>query len=148
VDLVADASALVAWLMGEAAAGEVEDLLGRERVLCSASNLAEVAFRISRSERLDPVAVEALLADLRTVGLVVVPVDADLAVRAASIRAAHYHRTRMAVSLADCVALATAAAIEAPLVTSDAALCRVAAAVGVAVVPIPNSKGVRPRVHR
>lgn len=76
------------------------------------------------------------------------PVDADLAVRAGTIRAAHYHRTRTAVSLADCVAVATAEAMGGPLVTSDAALCRLATDLGVVPHPIPNSKGVRPRINR
>jgi predicted nucleic acid-binding protein len=148
VDLVADASALVAWLEGEAAAAEVEELLGRDRVHCSAANLAEVAFRLSRSHRHDAAAIEATLAGLRAAGLVVVPVDAELAQRAGTLRALHYHRARMAVSMADCAALVTAEALGAALITSDGPLCRLAAQVDVAVHPIPNSAGVRPKVSR
>ena len=57
----------------------------------------------------------------------------------------HYHRTRTPVSLADCGAIALAEQLDAELVTSDAAMIRVARAEGIAVLPVPDSSGRTPK---
>ena len=78
-------------------------------------------------------------------GLRVVPLDWARARRAAELRSTHYHGTRTPVSLADCGAIALAEQLEAELVTSDAAMIRVAHAIGVAVIPVPDSSGRTPK---
>lgn len=84
------------------------------------------------------------LASVVRAGLTVVPCDEPIAVRAGELRARWYDRRTAAISLADCVAAATADSLRAKLVTSDAVLCRVAKRAGIDVHPIPNSAGRRP----
>ena len=63
---------------------------------------------------------------------------------ATSLRADHYHRTRAAVSLADCICVATAISLDTDLATTDSALAAVARAAGVEVIALPDSAGVIP----
>ena len=78
-------------------------------------------------------------------GLRIVPVDEAIAVRAARLRVRHYNRTRRPVSMADCLALATALYRSQPLATSDPALAAAATDEGCRVVALPDSRGVRPK---
>lgn len=64
--------------------------------------------------------------------------------RAGDLRAVHYHRERSAVSLADCLALATAESVGEALATPDPALAAMARAEGIEVIPLPDSRGHRP----
>ena len=68
-------------------------------------------------------------------------VDASVALDAAALRAAHYHRSRRAVSLADCCAAALSLDRDAPLVTSDPALLALLNDEGGRYVALPNSVG-------
>ena len=63
---------------------------------------------------------------------------------ASELRAAHYHRAKMPVSLADCICVATAISLGTDLATTDPALAAVARAAGVEVIALPNSAGVIP----
>lgn len=74
-------------------------------------------------------------------GLTVVAVDESIGRLAGVLRARHYRRTGTAVSLADCVALATARRLDEPLSTADPALAAVARAEGVPVLALPDSQG-------
>ena len=142
VTLVLDASALVALIDGEVGGREVAEVLGSGGV-ASAVNLAEARDRLVRTVR-DPDAARKGFDLLVARGFRVVACDLAIADRAAELRVAHYHRTDLPVSLADCIGVATALQLGGTLVTSDADQCRLAAIVGVAVHPIPNSSGVRP----
>ena len=64
------------------------------------------------------------------------------AVRAAEIRARRYHRTRSALSLADCFALSVAADNGA-LASADGPLLRAARAEGTTAIPLRDSRGRR-----
>lgn len=77
-------------------------------------------------------------------GLEVVPVDEGIGRRAGLLHARHYHRTDRPLSLADCVALATALVLDRRLATSDPALLAAAGDEGCTGIALPNSQGERP----
>ena len=62
----------------------------------------------------------------------------------ASLRAQHYSRADMPLSLADCFCLATAMTLKTDLATTDPDLARLARDLGVAVIGLPDSTGRRP----
>jgi predicted nucleic acid-binding protein len=77
-------------------------------------------------------------------GLHIIDVSQVIAREAGRIRAAEYHRQRRPVSLADCVALATAVILDDDLATSDPGLAAAAEAVGTPVIGLPDSQGRLP----
>ena len=149
--LVFDAYPLAAVLLGEPAgqtSGRIlADSLAMGEASVSVSNLAEVVDLVARLAFADPADVLDTVDLWVEAGLNVRPLSWDTAARAASMRAVHYHRTRCAVSLSDCVAVVLARELGATLVTSDQPMASVAVAVGVQIKPIPNSRGVSPVVH-
>lgn len=72
-----------------------------------------------------------------------VPVDEDIGIHAGVLRAAYHRRWGTALSIVDCVAAATAAALGVPLATSDAHLLDMAYKEGIDVVPLATSLGRR-----
>jgi len=109
-----------------------------------AANLAECADVLVRVKRVPEDEVE------RTLGLVleslpVLPVDAAIALLAGRIRARRYKSPERAISLSDCLALATAVVRGERLASSDPALLRTAAEEGCAVVSLPDQRGVVPQ---
>ena len=140
-----DASALVAALAGEPATDEVEEILRRRPPpSISAVSLCEAIDALTRVIGRPADAVHDRLDWLIADGLEVEPAWLPVARRAASIRAEHYHRADLPVSLADCFCLATAMALDTDLATTDPALARLAREVGVEVVALPDSQGRRP----
>jgi predicted nucleic acid-binding protein len=77
-------------------------------------------------------------------GLLVVDVDEQLALAAGALRARWYDRQSRPLSIADCLALATAQHRVDRLATADPALADTARQIGVDVVPLPDSTGRRP----
>lgn len=144
--LVCDASAILALLRGEPGHPVVEALLGQGGGACAAVNLAEVVDVLVRKSGVDPTEVATAVEDLQAAGLRVEPCDSSLGMRAGQLRATHYQRQSLPISMADCVALATAERLDGTLVSSDSHLCHLAASLGVAVHPIANSSGVVPEV--
>jgi PIN domain nuclease of toxin-antitoxin system len=140
---VLDAYAVLAYLRDEEAAEEVAQLLRTGPVLATV-NAAEVVDQLVRVWGRDGDDVEGDLALLSEAGLRLYPLDAELALHAGRLRAAHYHRQRCAVSMADCVAAATALRLAVPLATSDPALAAVVAATGGELWGLPDSRGERP----
>ena len=140
---VLDAYAVVAYLRAEPCADDVASLL-RGASAMSAANAAEVVDQLTRVFGSDPDDVHADLALLANAGMEIAPVTPDLGLLAGRIRAKHYHRDRTAVSLADCIAAATALSLNRALATSDPALASVVRAEGGAIHGLPNSRGVRP----
>jgi len=138
-----DAAALIAFLRAEPAQAEVEALLREADAAICAVNLAEVVDRLARRGRLPVERIEAVLAGLIDVTLVVIACETAHAMRAGTLRARHYHRRNAPLSLGDCVLLATATDGDA-LVTSDRALLRVARVEGIETVALPDSTGRRP----
>lgn len=141
--VVLDAYAVIAAVAGEPAAEAVDRLLRRTDadVHISAVNLAEVLDQLLRVARLAAPDVERSLQLLSAAGLSVVPADEQLGHEAGSLRARHYRRGSVDVSLSDCFALATAASLDAAVATADPALAAVARAEVVRVVALPDSKG-------
>jgi PIN domain nuclease of toxin-antitoxin system len=110
----------------------------------SAINVAEVLDVLVRHQGWPGDDVEERLRWLTLGGLRVVPVDEAVAVRAGRLHAHFYDRSRRPLSMADCVALATALLRGQPFATSDPALAAVATAEGCRVIALPDSRGVRP----
>lgn len=148
--LVFDAYPLAAVLLGEPGgqtSGQIlAGALARGEANVSVSNLAEVVDLVARLSSADPADVLEAVDLWVDAGLQVRPLTWDTAAIAASLRAAHYHRTRCPVSLSDCVAVALAHELGATLVTSDRPMATVAIALAVEVTPVPDSRGVSPGV--
>lgn len=132
--------------MGDPSATEVEALLRDtdDPPLISAVNLAEVVDVLAR--RFDHRVEDVLerIDWLRAGGLGIASVDEALARAAGGIRARFYERRTSALSLADCVCLAAAVQLGGRLGTADPALATTARALGVDVVALADSRGVRP----
>ena len=143
---VFDAQALIALLLDEPAAEAVEAELRdpTRRSWISAINLAEIVDVMARLFERAPDDVRAALELLEAGGLGTIPVDADLGVEAGRLHARFYDRRTSPLSMADCVALATAKSLGEPLATSDPPLAAAAAASGVEVLPLPDTRGRSP----
>jgi predicted nucleic acid-binding protein len=132
-------------MIDEPARPAVADILRRrETTSISALNLAEVLDILVRARAHDADEVRDKVEFLIVAGLEVEPVWLRVMWLATSLRAAHYHRTAAAISLADCVCIATAITLETDLATTDPALAAVARAAGVDVIALPDSNGVLP----
>lgn len=142
---VFDAQALIAFLVEEPAASEVDALLrdpsSPSRV--GAANLAEVVDVLERRWGQSQDEISQRIDLLVAAGLEIVKVDEGIARVAGRIRATHYHRVERRISLADCLALATAAWLDDRLATSDPSLVRTAREEGRPVVALPDSTGRR-----
>ncbi len=139
-----DAYALIAFLAGESAAGEVAALLRTGDAGVVSVNLAELLDVMLRVRRHPAEAVEAALVPLLATRLTVVAVGEPEARLAGMLRARHYDRRTAPLSLADCVALACALTRGAALATSDPPLAAACRREGVAVAVLPDSQGRRP----
>lgn len=84
------------------------------------------------------------LAMLEAGGLEVVAVDARMGLDAGALHARHNDRKSSPLSMADFIALAVAAALHEPLMTSDPPLAAAARTEGVDVLLLPDSHGTRP----
>lgn len=106
-----DSWAVLAWLREEeSAATTVQQIIETERPRISWVNLVEVEYQLLRVE--DPEGVEQTLSDVRT------KVDAELP-GVERMRAVARLKAKHPIALADCFAVATAAAAGATLVTGD-----------------------------
>jgi len=103
-----DAYALIAFLTGGAAASQVRGLLREGDAALATVNLAETLDVSERVHGLSIARAREVIDSLLGEALVTVPLDADTALRAATLRARHYHRTRCSISLGDSVLLASA----------------------------------------
>jgi ribonuclease VapC len=133
---ILDAYALIAFLVDEPAAPEVERLL-RSRAAITSVNFAEVLDRLVRGRGLPGDAVQATLTPLLDERLERIEVDFPLAVTAARLRADHYHRTQRPLSLADCICLAAAGPGDA-VATADRPMLDTATAAGIETVTLPS----------
>ena len=131
--------------LDEPAAADVERELRDETtaVSISAINLAEVVDVMARIYRRTPAETLDALALLESGdsgrrGLTPTSTRCRCAARP------RYERRTSPLSMADCVALATARALEEPLATSDPALAAAAKASGVPIIKLPDARGQRP----
>lgn len=137
---ILDAYAVLAFLKGEAAASEVEALVGPGAAL-TAVGVCEVIDHLVRLAGADE---ESATLDVAQLGLDdAVTVDGHVAAAAGRLRARRYHRTRCPVSLADCIAAEVARSTRRPLATSDPALLEVCHLEGVPTTVLPGSDGSR-----
>jgi predicted nucleic acid-binding protein len=143
---ILDAQALIAFLRGEPAAPDVAIELRRRDTGSgiSAVNLAEVIDRLLRVYQLPDRDVTRALELVFSDGVSVLPADEPTGQRAGRLRARYYDARTSAISLADCIALATCRRPDDSLATSDPALAGMARAEGVPVVALPDSQGRRP----
>jgi predicted nucleic acid-binding protein len=81
---------------------------------------------------------------LETGGLRIAVIDAATGASAGELHARHYDRKTSPLSMADCVALATAVVLREPIATSDPPLAAAARLEGVTVIPLPDASGRRP----
>lgn len=140
--IVLDAYAVLAFLKGEPAAPEVRTLLERgEPAALTTVGVAEVLDHLIRIVGIDE---ENAALDLAELDLPK-PHDIDefTGMSAGRLRARRYHRTRCAVSLADCLAAETARRLGAPLATSDPHLLDLCHAERIPVHPLTASNGAR-----
>jgi PIN domain nuclease of toxin-antitoxin system len=136
-----DASALIALLGAEPAAGEVQELLNRGAAMTTV-NLAEAIDRLKRRYDLEVERTRPVIEGLLAKNLELLPLEPSHAWRAGEIRAAHYHRSRCPISLADAVLVASAPA-GGLIASSDGPVLSVAASEGIATAALPDSKGHR-----
>lgn len=138
---VLDAYAVLAYLKGEPAASDVRPLLGTADAALTALGVAEVLDHLVRIAGAEE---EDAALDVAQLGLMDgIPVDATIGAAAGRLRARHYHRTRCAVSLADCVAAEMARSRDRPLATSDPHLLDVCHTEGITSKVLPGSTGAR-----
>jgi PIN domain nuclease of toxin-antitoxin system len=134
---ILDAYAVVAFLRAEPAAAQVSSLLDGDSATLTAVGLAEVIDHMLRLADADE---ETLLLDLAQLGLLeAVPVDPALGASAGRLRARSYHRTRCAVSMADCLAAETARTTGQPLATADPHLLDVCHTERIATLVLPDT---------
>ncbi len=135
---VLDAYAVLAFLKDEPAASAVVSSLGAGAAL-TVLGVAEVVDHLVRVVGVDE---ETAVLDLAELGLLDgIQVDPVTGLHAGGLRGRHYHRTKCAVSLADCVAAAAAERRRGPLVTSDPHLLDMCVAEGIEYTPLPGSDG-------
>ncbi len=103
------------------------------------ANLAEVYDSVARRAGLAHARIADVIDPLIEGPLRPVPVDVELARRAAEIRSAHYHRKRQPLSLADCVLLAAASGPKDKIATSDSDVLTVAGELGIETIELPPS---------
>lgn len=140
-----DAYALVALVVDEPAANEVETLLREGDSVVVTANLAEA---IDVAHRVHGRAIEDVRSALEPLFLANVlsalASEEPDAWFAAEIRGRHYDRRKRALSLADCFLLAHALAAHDRIATADPPVAEVARAEGIDVVALPDSTGARP----
>lgn len=137
--IVLDAYAVLAYLKNEVAADKVRWWLEERSALVTALGGAEVLDHLVRVVGTDED--EATL-DLAQLGLLDSPsLDWATAAAAGLLRARHYHRSKCAVSLADCVAAEVARSLDAPVATSDPHLLDVCHLEGIDVQVLPGTDG-------
>lgn len=137
VRFVLDSFALLAYLEGEAAAGDVEDVLNRARrqqadIWMSVINLGEVLYITEREQSLQ--AAQVALAAVGQLPVVLVDADRSLTLDAAHVKARH------SVSYADAFAVSLAMKHNAAIVTGDPELAKVESLAPIYWIPQGNSK--------
>jgi len=140
-----DANALAGFLLGEPARVQVAELLRKGDCAVPAACLGEVVDKLLRKHQVAQPALAEHLGPLLDETLTVLAVDQRTAWRAGELRAAHYHRVDSALSLADCLLLASAKRDD-HIATSDRAVATTAQRLGMGLIPLLDSKGGRPSV--
>ena len=136
-----DAYAVISFLRDEPAADDVASLMRSDDVSLTAVGLSEVVDHLIRLAGVDE---DDVFLDLAELGLSdALPIDAQAAGHAGRLRARYYHRTRCAVSMADCLAAAVAHDRAVRLATSDPHLLDLCHAEGIDTIVLPSTNGTR-----
>lgn len=139
--IVLDAHAVISFLRDEPAADDVASLMRSDDVSLTAVGLGEVVDHLIRLAGVDE---DDVLLDLAELGMTdAFPIDTQAARHAGRLRGRHYHRTRCAVSMADCLAAAVAHDRAVPLATSDPHLLDLCHAESIDTVVLPSIDGTR-----
>lgn len=137
---ILDASALIAFLRQEPAADTVEQLLNGGKTAMVSLNLAESVEILMRIDSIPRAKLEEIVVPLISKAVAMIDLDSELSWQAAELRATHYHRRDLPISLADCSLLA-AASKDDTIVTSDLPILRLAGRLGVQAQQLPDSSG-------
>jgi PIN domain nuclease of toxin-antitoxin system len=138
---VLDAYAVIAYLRAEPAAGEVRRVLDGGVAALTAVGVAEVLDHLVRLAGADE---EDAALDLAELGLLEgIVVDSDLGLAPGRLRARRYHRSRCAVSMADCIAAEAARKAATSLVTSDPPLLDLCVLEEISSIVLTASDGTR-----
>jgi ribonuclease VapC len=132
-DVVLDASAVLALLLDEPGADDVENLLRTATARMSTVNVAEVVDVLVRVYGAGPDEAVTSVDELVASAVEAVAPSIDDAARAGQLRARVFDRRTSRVSLADCFVLAIAGP-SARIVTGDSTLTALARAEGVQVI--------------
>ena len=138
--VVIDSQPLVALLLDEPRAADVEGLLRDGDTRVSTVSLAEVLDVLTRRAGLPRDEVELVLAGLLAGVLVPVAPDVNAAHRAADVRRRHFDRRTRRLSLADCFVIATAQPGDS-VASGDRGLLEVARAEGLGDVDLAAALG-------
>jgi PIN domain nuclease of toxin-antitoxin system len=141
--ILLDAYALHAFVVGEEAAGEVDDALRASATAIVATNLSEVVDGLVRKKGWGDADIVDRLGTVVGPIVDVQPVTDIVGWRAGILRARYYNRNDCALSLADCVLLASAEPDDS-IATADPAVAAVARAEGIGLIALPDSSGRRP----
>lgn len=135
--ILLDAYALIAFLTGGRASGDVRGLLRSGEAGVATANLAEALDVSARVHGLPIARACDVLDPLFETSLIAIDLDRHVARRSADVRARHYHRASRAISLADAILIASAGPGD-RIATADAALLAVAEAEGRATIALPS----------
>jgi predicted nucleic acid-binding protein len=133
-----DAYALIALILGEPAMEAVLAILREGRAAMTTSNVAEVFDVSVRRHGLPRPRVATVVEPLFDGPLTPIPVDLELAQRAAEIRGEHYHRADRPLSLADAILLSAARA-EDRIATADPDVLAAAGEIGIETIELPRN---------
>jgi predicted nucleic acid-binding protein len=132
-----DAYALIAFLVGGPATAHVRAILREGDAAVATANLVEVLDVSQRVHGLPIPRALQIIDPLLEGALQTVSLDAEIARRAAAIRANHYHRSSRPISLADAVLIASAKQGD-RIATSDPDVLAVARAEKIELVTLPE----------
>jgi predicted nucleic acid-binding protein len=140
---VLDAYALIAFLLEEPAAKEVERLIRRGTAAIPVVNFTEALDVTQRVHGVPATDLWTLVDPLLGTALRVIPHGTSNAWRAAEIRLRYYDRRTSPLSLADCLLLASVEPTD-EVATADPAIAAAARAEGTRLLPLPDSAGSLP----
>jgi predicted nucleic acid-binding protein len=138
--ILLDAFALIALQRDEPAAQAVAEIIASGDAGIPSVNLAEVLDQLIRLDGVPADRLGRAFSGFVSAGLVVVHTRDETPWAAARLRARHYRRRGGALSLPDCILLATADAGD-TIATADRPVLAAARAEGIDVMPLPDSAG-------
>lgn len=135
-----DACALIAVIRAEPAMKQVLTILREGSAAMTATNVAEVFDVAARKGGIGYPRITEVVEPLFDGPLALVPVELELARRAAEVRTEHYHRKHRALSLADATLLAAPRPGD-KIATSDSDVLTIATTLDIETIELPSSSG-------